>query len=81
MTACRLAGSCAAAPVARVSLRQLPTGQVAYLTAAPIAFADGGTPACADHLHSQVDGMLFEGLGPAEQPARERLDDPPAAPC
>lgn len=78
MTGCQLEADCPAAPIARVARGRDGIGAVAYLTVIPASYGHGGIPACAEHVHALLDGMLMAGLGPAQQPERERLDDPPA---
>ena len=80
MSGCELEAGCQAAPVARLAVGRTLTGATAYLTVLPAAYGHGGIGACADHVHTRIDGMLLTSLGPPEQPARERLDDPPGGP-
>jgi hypothetical protein len=73
---CQLDVDCPAIATARISRAHRPTGAIAYMTVVPATYGHGGTLGCADHVHAQVDGMLLTSLGPADPPARERLDGP-----
>lgn len=74
MAGCQLEVGCVGAPTALVAVARRPTGATAYLTVVPAAHGRGGVLACAEHVHSAVDGMLMDGLGPMTPPARETIE-------
>jgi hypothetical protein len=74
MAGCQLQAARDAPAIARVTICRRIDGVSRYITVVPAAYvAEGGVPACTDHAHNIIDGMLMAGLGPTTPPAREQI--------
>lgn len=49
------------------------TGRRTSIMLVPAELADGGIPACLDHAHAALDGLVMEARGPATPPDVETI--------
>lgn len=71
---CRLDEDCVDAGVTMVGYSRRPRdGRRTSIIVVPAELANGGIPACLDHAHAAVDGLLMDARGPATPPDRECL--------
>lgn len=71
---CRLDADCADTGRMMVGYSRSPrTGRRTSIILVPAEDANGGIPACLDHAHAAVDGLLMDARGPATPPDVETI--------